>query len=481
MERRGDVLILGAGLAGLSAGHELSRAGLGVRIVERQPAAGGLARTVARGPFRFDLGGHRFLTRDRTVEGLVRSLLGRECLTVPRRSQILLGGRYIDYPLSPGNAISGLGASTVWRIVLDHARERLRARSGTREPASLEDWVVGRFGRALFDIYFKEYSEKVWGIDCRRISSDWVAERIQGLSLGAAVRNAFFRSGGSAIKTLSDRFLYPSRGIGMIAERLQEELGTDGEVLCGVEVARLRHDGRRVEAALVRDGRHTRSVEAEAFVSTVPLTDLVRMLDPRPPMQVLAAAARLRFRDLVVVAVMLDRERATDQSWLYFPERRIPFGRIHEPTNWSARMAPEGRTLLVAEQFCFRWDDVWRSGDRELGDRAVESLHGLGIVSRREVLDTAVLRVPDAYPLFEVGYREHRDAVLAYLGTFRNLFPAGRGGTFRYFNMDHAIASGLEAARRILGGDAAHLGDLAGAVHPRREASARPALARRSA
>jgi UDP-galactopyranose mutase len=174
------------------------------------------------------------------------------------------------------------------------------------------------------------------------------------------------------------------------------------------------------------------------------------MLDPRPPTEVLQAAAGLRFRDLVIVAVMLNRERATSQSWLYFPERKIPFGRIHEPTNWSARMAPKGRTLLVAEQFCFRGDDTWNASDEELSDETVRTLDRLGIVSRQEVLDTAVLRIPNAYPLFEVGYRERCETIRGYLRSFENLFLAGRGGTFAYFNMDHAIASGREAAERVI-------------------------------
>jgi protoporphyrinogen oxidase len=192
-------------------------------------------------------------------------------------------------------------------------------------------------------------------------------------------------------------------------------------------------------------------VEGESFISTIPITDLVWMLDPKPPSDVLRAAGSLKFRDLVVVAVMLDRERATDQSWLYFPEPRISFGRIHEPTNWSPQMAPAGATLLVAEQFCFRGDETWKTGDRELAHRTIARLSSLGLIQRGEVLDSAVRRVPKAYPLFEVGYQDHCHTVREYLQSFPNLFLAGRGGTFRYQNMDHAMASGMEAAQRIMG------------------------------
>lgn len=457
MKRGKDAVVLGAGLTGLTAGRVLATAGLGVTVLEKAPSVGGLARTIVRGPFRFDLGGHRFFTRDPKVDGLVRSVLGEECLTVPRSSQIHLRNRYIDYPLKPLNALSGLGAGTALRIVLDHAAERVKARFGSRKAVSLEDWVVRNFGRTLFDIYFKEYSEKVWGIGCDSISMDWMAQRIQGLSLGAALRNAFFRRSGEGIRTLTDKFLYPPHGIGTLSDRLKEDIGRDNEVLCNVQVSRVCHESFRVKSVVVREGPKTFEIEGRFFISTVPLTELVRMLDPRPPAEILGAAARLRYRDLVVVAVMLNRERVTDQSWLYFPARAIPFGRIHEPTNWSARMAPEGKTLLVAEQFCFRDDETWKASDEELAGRTIESLHGLGLISRRDVVDSAVLRVPKAYPLFEVGYAENCRTIRDHMRRFRNLLPAGRGGNFSYYNMDHAMASGMEAAERVIRGDVEEL------------------------
>ncbi len=281
-----------------------------------------------------------------------------------------------------------------------------------------------------------------------------MARRIQGLNLAAALKNAFFRGSGKGIRTLIDRFLYPPQGIGTIADRLKERVERKNEVLCNVEVGRLRHEDSRIRAAQLRDGPRTTEIEARAFVSTVPLDELVRMLDPKPPAEVMGAASSLRFRDLIIVAVMLDRERATDQSWVYFPDHRTPFGRIHEPTNWSARMAPEGKTLIVAEQFCFKDDESWRASDEELADRTVASLHELGLISRREVLDTAVMRIAKAYPLFEVGYAQHCATVRNYLGRFSNLFLAGRSGTFSYHNMDHAMASGLDAADGVVRGSA---------------------------
>ena len=441
--------ILGGGLAGLSAGLVLTRAGRRVLVLEREPALGGLARTIVRGAFRFDLGGHRFFTRDKGIEAFLRELMGGELLSVPRKSQILLRGRYFDYPLRPLNALSGLGPWTTVRMLLDYAVEHARHRLRPPASVSLEDWVVSRFGRTMFEIYFKGYSEKIWGIPCERVCTEWVEQRIQGLSLGVAIRRALLGSAAD-LPTLAEAFLYPALGIGRIAERMREEIEPDGRVVTEARVERLEHDGGLVEGlAVVRGGRSC-VVEGDEFISTIPLTALVRMLHPAAPAGVLEAASRLRYRDLVIVAVMLDRERVTDQTWTYVPGADIPFSRIHEPTNWSAAMAPRGKTLLVTEHFCFSGDGTWRARDEDLARMTIDHLGRMGFVDRREVIDSAVVRVAKAYPVFEVGYREHYDRVCEYLGRFRNLDIVGRGGTFKYLNMDHAIAAGIEAAERLI-------------------------------
>jgi protoporphyrinogen oxidase len=276
-----------------------------------------------------------------------------------------------------------------------------------------------------------------------------MAQRVQGLSLGSAICHAFLKRG-AALPTLVDRFLYPRLGIGSIAERLRAAIERSNSVATGTRVVRIRHDGRRIEGVTVRQGEQVRELRSEAFLSTIPLTQVIQALSPHAPVEVRAAAARLRYRDLIIVTVMLRRERATDQSWIYFPGKDIPFGRLHEPTNWSTAMAPPGRTLLVAERFCFRGDAAWNAADAELIETTVHHLEKLGFIRRREVLDGMVVRIPAAYPLFEVGYQEHSRILCDYLARFENLQVAGRGGLFRYYNMDQAIASGLAAAEAQL-------------------------------
>lgn len=447
---KNEILILGGGLAGLAAGSVLTQAGLGVKVFEKGNTVGGLSRTIVHGGFRFDLGGHRFFTKNKKIEGFLQSLMDGELLKVPRKSKILFRNKYVDYPLKPLNAISGMGVPMTLKAICDYALERIKRQYKVSNIVSLEDWIVSQFGRTMFNVYFKEYSEKVWGIECSKISMEWVAQRIKGLTLGTAVRNAFFGSNGNTIATLADTFTYPSKGIGRISERLKDEIDKKNSVLLNVRVKRLCHDNFQIETAKAVNGHHSFSFEGSEVISSIPINDLVQMLDPKPPDDILRAAAKLKFRDMVILAIMLNRERVTDQNWIYIPEQKIPFGRIHEPTNWSTQMAPEGKTLLVTEHFCFNGDATWCAGDEELADNTIRNLEKLKFIKREEVIDHVVIRVPKAYPLFEVGYREHYDKIWVYLSKFKNLHITGRGGMFKYHNMDQAMASGIGIAEKII-------------------------------
>ena len=444
-----DVAIMGAGIAGLTAGQTLTTAGRAVEILESSDHIGGLATTMEHEGFRFDLGGHRFVTDDPSLEAYVRNILGDDCLTVPRSSKILLRQRYFDYPLRPLNAMFGFGAVTTARILADYVRERLRPVFG-RQAVSLEDWVISHFGRTMFELYFRDYSEKVWGIDCSHIDQAWIEQRIQGLSLGAAIKKALLPRRGRDLPTLATHFLYPRLGIGQIAENLAVQIRPHNLIHTGARVTRVNHSGASIDSLeVIQAGRH-RMVAAGQFISTIPLPVLVNALRPHPPAEVIAAATRLRSRDLVTVAIMVNRPRVTEETWIYVPEKTIPFGRIHEPTNWSRYMAPEGQSLLVTEYFCFRGDAVWDGSDKTLAARTIDSLVRLGIIKPQEVIGHVVQRIANAYPLFEVGYNEDCRTIYAYLRRFSNLYTAGRNGMFRYYNMDHAMQAGMDAAHNIL-------------------------------
>ncbi len=450
-DNRSDILVLGGGLTGLSAGYLLARSGCGTLVLENDDVVGGISKTIHQNGYRFDLGGHRFFTKNKEVEQLVHVLMGEELIPVARKSKIFMRERYFDYPLKPLNAVFGFGLPTSIRILADYLKEKVSSSRKGAEPRSLEEWVMGNFGSTMYEIYFKIYSEKVWGIPCDSISASWVDQRISGLSLAKVLKNAVFRLNGKVLPTLVDSFLYPRLGIGRISDRLREEIeAAGGRVATGTRVERIHHDGDRITGIEVRSNGQTQLLTGAEVISSIPVTHLVNMLSPAPPPEVVDAASKLKFRDLVVVAIMISKPRATDQTWIYVPERHIPFGRIHEPTNWSEEMAPPGRSLLVMEYFSTRGDRYWTMKDDDLARLTVRHLEQLGYITKDEVLDSAVVRVPKAYPLFEIGHERFCEVIERYLERFENLFVGGRAGKFQYLNMDHAIESGMNAARDLL-------------------------------
>ncbi|GAB4333676.1 MAG: NAD(P)/FAD-dependent oxidoreductase [Desulfobulbaceae bacterium] len=443
-------IILGGGLAGLSAGARLSGSGQPAIVLERGRTVGGLSRTIRHGDYRFDLGGHRFLTANRQLQSFVSDLLGDDLLTVPRRSRILLKGNYIDYPLSPANAVFGMGLTETGSILLDYGREKLRRLIRPRSITSLEDWVVSRFGRTMFNLYFRDYSEKVWGIKCRDISKDWVAQRIDGLSLWKFICHSLVRFRSTRVKTLTDSFFYPRQGIGRLADRLAELISERNSILTDAEVENIFHADGRITGIRYAKGGASHTLQGNSYVSSIPVTRLVEKMLPAPQENILSAARQIRFRSLVIAALFVDRPAITDLTWMYFPEKEIPFGRIHEPKNWSPELAPPGSSHVVTEYFCNTGDPAWNASDECIIDSAAAHLCRLGFFRRSELIGGKVLRIPYAYPVFDLDYRHHLKVITDYLGNFCNLYLAGRNGMFSYLNMDQAMESGFHAAERVL-------------------------------
>ncbi len=444
------IVVLGGGLSGLSAAHTLSEAGREVLLFEADPVVGGLSKTIVHNGFRFDLGGHRFITKKKKVEDYVKRLLDKESLAVSRKSKIYMRGMFFDYPLKPANAIFGMGLSTTARILFDYIKEKLKGIFRAPVNVSLEDWVVNNFGRTMFNLYFKDYSEKVWGIGSDRIAEEWVSQRIRGLSLWVAIKNAFFKFSGKDVPTLASSFIYPSPGIGFISDRLKEEIEGKNTVMTGTRVEKIVHNDFVVSNVVASGSKGSYDIESGEVVSSIPVTSLVKMLSPAPPDDVIEAADSLNYRDLVLVTIMVDCEKLTDLTWIYIPEKSFSLGRIHEPKNWSSEMAPEGKTHFVCEYFCFEGDTVWKTDDKELVSMTVSQLIELGFIQGSEVIDSCVVRVPKTYPLFEVGYEKHYKKLSDYLDNFRNLRTTGRNGKFKYYNMDYTIESGIEAAEDLI-------------------------------
>ena len=445
------MLVMGAGPAGLATGYALSQAGWAVQVYDQGDQVGGLARTLRKDGFGFDIGGHRWFTKKDELNYFLIDLLGDELIDVDRRSSIYFDGRFVEYPLRVGDTLTKIGPLTSARALGDFAISRITEKVNPRPAVSMEDAYIAQFGRTLYELFFRRYSEKVWGERCDQLSGDWVTQRSRGLSLSTTVRNALKRA--DKVESLVARFMYPRDGYGRISEKMAEHIeAAGGKVNLGWRVLEVFHDRSAITGVRIGDGSTERIVEADSFVSTIPLPELAQSLRPTAGQAVLDAAASLSYRALVTVHVMVDVPQITNQTWIYVQDPSVSLARLHEPRNWSPDLAPAGKSSLVLEIFCEEHDELWRESDEAICDVVIGDLQDkLRFLERRDVLDAFVVRSRDAYPRYTLDYRPAVETLKQHVRQFGNLVIVGRGGTFRYNNTDHAIETGLLGARALLG------------------------------
>ena len=447
----GPLVIIGAGPAGLTAAWEQARHGGVATVLERDAVVGGIARTVVHSGYRFDIGGHRFFTKVREVEDLWHEVLTEDFIRVPRESRILYRGKFFSYPLKPLEAFLGLGPVESLRCFASYVAARL---SPHLPEDDFETWVSNRFGRRLFEIFFKTYTEKVWGVPCTHIKAEWAAQRIRGLSLWKALLQAFRKD--TSIKTLIDAFDYPRLGPGQMWEAFQRNLEKRGsKVLLERPVSSIPWEKGRGVLAVETRGPHGPEVHAgAAFISSMAISELVAALDPPPPAEVLEAAGRLRYRDFILVALMFEGEGFFSDNWVYVHSPEIRIGRIQNFNNWSKDMVPRpGVTCLGLEYFCFDTDPIWSLPDPELVELGRSEVSRTGLVpAGSRVLDGAVVRMRKTYPMYDPGYRECVDVIRRFLESeLPNLQLVGRNGMHKYNNQDHAMVTGMYAVRNLYG------------------------------
>lgn len=442
-------VVVGAGPAGLAAARELARAGLPVIVLEQDETVGGLSRTVEHHGFRFDIGGHRFFTRIAEVQRLWEEVMGEDFLVRERLSRIFYRGRLMDYPLKIGSALRTLGVRDSLLALGSYLYARLRP----LPEDSFEGWVANRFGRRLYKHFFRNYTEKVWGMPCTEISADWAAQRIKSLSLWGALRDAVLRRGAAEATSLLRQFRYPRLGPGMMYERFRDEIvDAGGEVRLGHRVTALRVTDGRVTAVVCATAGGEVEVPAGQVIASMPLRELIEALAPAVPAEVLAAARGLRQRSFLTAALILDRPSPFPDQWIYVHEPAVRVGRIQNYANWSPYMVPDPeRCCIGLEYFAWTEDELWSAPDEEIVALAGEELTRLGLAPGARVLDGAVVRMANAYPVYDSGYRERVATVRAWLEGIANLQTIGRSGQHRYNNMDHSIMTGLLAARNLLG------------------------------
>jgi protoporphyrinogen oxidase len=449
-----SVVIIGAGPAGLTAAYELMKSRVPAIILEAGQQVGGIARTINYKGYLFDIGGHRFFTKWDEVSHIWREVLGDEFLLRPRLSRIFYRKKFFNYPLSAINALRGLGPMESARILASYLYSSLFP---TAKEDNLEEWVCNRFGKRLYRIFFKTYTEKVWGVPCTSIQAEWAAQRIRGLSLKTAVYNALFPGRKSKPKSLIEQFYYPERGPGQLWDTLAEQLRRAGYLaLMRHPVVRILHDDGRVTRAIARGPQGDTVFEGTHFVSSMPLRDLIHALDPAPPEAILKAANSLRYRDFLIVSLIVNRRDVVPDNWIYVHEPGVKVARIQNFKNWSSAMVPDRcKTCLGMEYFVFDNDPIWSSPDTDLLALARREIVELGLVRAEEIEDGSVVRMPKAYPMYDTGWARHVDTIKAYLQTnLSNLQSVGRNGMHKYNNQDHSMMTALCAARNICG--AAH-------------------------
>ncbi|MFO0907078.1 MAG: NAD(P)/FAD-dependent oxidoreductase [Isosphaeraceae bacterium] len=454
-----EAVIAGGGPAGLTAAYELTRHGRGCVVLEADPTmVGGISRTDVYKGYRFDIGGHRFFSKSAEVNAIWREVLGDQFITRPRLSRIYYDGKFFDYPLRPMNALMGLGPFRSAMILASYIKSRVMPIQPER---SFEDWVVNRFGRMLFEIFFKTYTEKVWGMPTNEISADWAAQRIKGLSLTRAVTAALFgpilkrlRSKDQVIKTLIDQFEYPRLGPGQMWEMARDRIHScGGHVVQDRQVVRVEHDGSKVTAFVANDAAGQEHVyRGRHYLSTLPVRSLIRALDPPPPPAVIAAANSLKYRDFLTVVLIVDQPETFPDNWVYVHEPQVKLGRVQNFKNWSPDLVPDpSRSSLGLEYFCFEGDDLWTMSDAELVALGRREIDAIGLVKAEKVVDGCVVRMPKAYPVYDDQYLEHLAVIRRWLATLDNLSLSGRNGMHKYNNQDHSMMTALLVARNILG------------------------------
>ena len=446
------VVILGGGPCGLSAAWELSKTRKNVVVIEAQSSPGGLCKTIRYNGFNFDLGGHRLISENNDLLNKISVLMGDELLISERVSAIRLNGREFQYPLSAGDILMQTDVRFLSGCLIDYAYQSICQKIRHSPDTSFEDWVINRFGKKLYDTFFKDYTSKLWGIPSDKLSSDWAAERISLLNLWDVVLR-LWGSRKNTPRTYTRNFFYPKQGIGQIFEYIAAEIKkSGGNIILNARFKMLLLEGKRVKGVVCNISGKDEVIDCDWIISTIPITDLLCNLDMGGEcLDVSEAVRSLRYRSLRFLNILLDKPEIGKNTWTYIPDGKYIMTRIQEPRKRSPHNAPSGKTSLILEIPCFYNDEIWNMPDALLFKRCIDDLLKLGIDVKGEVIDYFYTREKHAYPIYQLDYKLHLKKLLSSLDGITNIHISGRNGLFRYIFMDRAMEMGLEAAMVIQG------------------------------
>lgn len=449
------IAIIGAGPAGLTAAYLLAKDGQSVTVFEKDPQyVGGISRTESYKGYHFDIGGHRFFSKSKEVEDFWTEILGDEMLERPRSSRIYYNHKFFSYPLVAFEALNKLGIIESGLCVLSYLKAKMFP---IKNPENFEDWVTNQFGKRLFNIFFKTYTEKVWGIPCNEISADWAAQRIKGLSLSSAIWNALVKPSKKAadkdkvIKTLIDSFRYPKQGPGMMWEVCAEKAKANGMVLemnCGVQ--QIQYEQHKWSVVTNNKGVFS---DFDYVLSSAPMRELVASVSPAFAAHVLKSAASLGYRDFLTVVLICRDEDAFSDNWIYIHDPSVKVGRIQNFKSWSPYMVPDPEMACYGlEYFCFEGDGLWTSSDETLIELGKKEIEKIGLTNAAAVVDGYVVRQPKAYPVYDQEYKSHVESIRQAIKAYPGLYLVGRNGMHKYNNQDHSMMTAMLAAKNIIAG-----------------------------
>jgi len=423
--KRKNIVILGAGLAGLYFAYKNIHNSQNMTIIEEESQIGGLAKTINYKKFKFDLGGHRFTTDKTYLLKEFKKILGKDIIKIKRKSKIYLNKKLIDYPLKI-SILKDIKLKTLIKIGIENL-----IKPKNKKHVNFEEDIKNRFGKTLFKIYFKDYTRKVVGIDCKKLSADWSKSRIQNLNYWLIFKGLISKS--KDTRTYIDTFYYPKYGIGMLCNNLSKKIANKAKIIKNAKIKKIKYKNNMITSLVLNKNKE---IYIDELVSTIPLNKLLNLLKLEHPPKL---AKQIRYRSLILVFLAINKEKITDNHWIYFPDKDIVFGRLHEPKNWSKYLCPNKKSALCLEIFCNENDKTWKRKDKDIIDGTILDLEKTSFVKKSNIVDTKLIRVKNAYPIYQIGYKEKCKGIYELLKKFRNLKMIGRTGKFDYINMDQVM------------------------------------------
>lgn len=445
--------IIGAGPSGLACAYTLSQDGREIKIFEKSTSIGGLAKTLKHGDCMYDIGPHRFFTLNKEIEKFYLKILSKDAIEVKRFTRILFKGELFSYPLTPFSTIIKLGFLDSIKILKDYFISIYNKKILGKKPHNFEDWIILNFGRELYRKFFKTYTEKVWGIDCKNISKDWAAQRIKNLSFLNAIFSPIIKKfKKKKVKTLVDQFWYPKYGAGSFYEKIKKNIESDKvKFFLENSLEKIYHENFNITSIKVKNSDGTNNQVSDFYFFSCPFTEVLEKMEPKPPMDIVNACNKLNYRNHISVKLEVHGDLFND-NWIYIHDPNLRMARVANYINFSKEMSPNGKVNpITVEYFCFENDEIWNSNDEELIKLAENEMRIAKLFTNEDVVKKGfVERSRKAYPIIEMGYDEEVDKIRNYLSKFQNFNVIGRSGMFKYNNQDHAMATGIYAAKNII-------------------------------